>query len=91
MLTIRFSQRVLPVAYGLLPEAVPATVSGPGCLNVREMPRTTDVREPLACLAEGTAVTLTGESAVDALGGEWLFVVAGEVSGWASAGFIDPG
>ncbi len=64
-----------------------ARVLGPGCLNIRPGPTTVDA-PPLACLAEGTAVELTGETALDANGDEWLYVHARGYTGWVFAAFI---
>ena len=72
------------------PGAAPAYVLGPGCLNIRPAPTTVDA-PPLACLAQGTAVELTGQTAHDANGDEWLFVHAAGHTGWVFAAYIVTG
>lgn len=66
---------------------VQARVLGPGCLNIRPAPTTVDA-PPIGCLAEGTVVELSGQTALDANGDEWLYVRASGYSGWVFAAFI---
>ena len=72
-------------------DATPATeqarVLGPGCLNLRPLPTTVGTT-PFTCLAVGTPVQLTGITAPDPDGGEWLFVHVQGLSGWVSGRFI---
>ena len=64
-----------------------ARVLGPGCLNLRPAP-TTQGTLPITCLAVGTIIDLTGETALDAAGNEWLAVRVDGLTGWVAAQFV---
>ncbi|MCZ6544243.1 MAG: hypothetical protein O6913_00870 [Chloroflexi bacterium] len=62
-------------------------VLGPGCLNLRAVPTTLN-NAPLTCLPSGTALLLTGDTAIDELGDLWYRVAVQGLTGWLFAGFV---
>ena len=67
-----------------------AWVLGPGCLNLRPEPSTVGTM-PSVCLAEGTPLSLTGDTAHDASGALWYAVSAEGQTGWVYAAFLSTG
>ena len=72
------------------PRSTNAAVLGPGCLNLRPLPRTGADAAPLACLHEGTPLFATADTATDDQGRTWTYAYAGALSGWLAAGFVQP-
>ena len=60
---------------------------GPGCLNLRTVPTTTN-NTPITCMAVGSLVEVSGDPAIDSGGFEWWQVTFSGIQGWASAQFL---
>ncbi len=70
---------IVPLAFGAAPAQVAVTGLDGACMPLRSLPQESVEIESEACVLSGE---LTGESAVDAGGGEWVFLQADEVAGW---------
>jgi hypothetical protein len=71
---------VVPLAFGNAPARVPVESVDGVCVPLTFLPRDAGDGEVGSCIVRGE---LTGESAMDAGGAEWVFVEADDGAGWA--------